>query len=549
MNKFTFNGHSTNEFGLLVTGLSTYGAPSRRVERVSVPGRNGYVLLDDETYENYIARYDVAIGNSFKANARAIANWLLSSREYSVLTDTYNPESYRMASFYSNIDYVVTALARYGTASIEFDCKPQRYMTTNNDVSVTANAYEQTIEGGIISNTADAPILITLKGNSGQNGTPTPSVPVQIQNVSGNNSISLIGKNKLNPAEVHSNSTANLKTDINNGVVTLTAKTTSGAQYAVTYIYDLDSTKSYTISFKGMKLVDSPNGSVVRFYVYGSNNGGTTWSSNLSNALQVNSPTLNTVYEKKETFTGYSAYRIYMYNNGGGTVSVGEKTQYWDIQLEYGTAATDYEEYNPKEYPVDLPEDIELNKVGDYQDYFYKSGDSWYLHKETATIESYDGETVTTTYMSTTGSLDTGAEVIYGLTTAENVLIEDKELINQLNDLAEAKAAEGSTTIKQTNTDLPFKLDVLAFTNGTLNLNYNAEPIIKVSTPGSICINGKVLTVTSAPIIINSQTMQSYYGNVLKNNDVEGDYPTMTKGANIVSSNINFTFTPNYWEL
>lgn len=140
MNHFTFNGHSTADFGLLVTGLSTYGAPGRRVERVSVPGRNGDVLLDDGTYDNYIARYEIVVGNSFKANAREIANWLLGSSGYSNLTDTYNPESYRKAAFYSSIDYVVTALARYGSASIEFDCKPQRYRTTNADISVAANA-------------------------------------------------------------------------------------------------------------------------------------------------------------------------------------------------------------------------------------------------------------------------------------------------------------------------------------------------------------------------------------------------------------------------
>lgn len=41
-------------------------------------------------------------------------------------------------------------------------------------------------------------------------------------------------------------------------------------------------------------------------------------------------------------------------------------------QLEQGSTATPYIPYSP----------IELCKLGDYQDYIYKSGDDWYVHKE-----------------------------------------------------------------------------------------------------------------------------------------------------------------------
>ena len=44
-----------------------------------------------------------------------------------------------------------------------------------------------------------------------------------------------------------------------------------------------------------------------------------------------------------------------------------------------------YEPHQGKELPLDLGS-IELCKIGDYQDYFYKSGSKWYLHKETLKI-------------------------------------------------------------------------------------------------------------------------------------------------------------------
>lgn len=43
------------------------------------------------------------------------------------------------------------------------------------------------------------------------------------------------------------------------------------------------------------------------------------------------------------------------------------------LMLEEGSSATTYQPYNP----------IELCRIGDYQDYIYKSGDDWYVHKNT----------------------------------------------------------------------------------------------------------------------------------------------------------------------
>lgn len=50
-------------------------------------------------------------------------------------------------------------------------------------------------------------------------------------------------------------------------------------------------------------------------------------------------------------------------------------------QLEAGSTATDYEPYQSQSYTISLGS-TELCKIGDYQDYIYKSGDDWYLHKE-----------------------------------------------------------------------------------------------------------------------------------------------------------------------
>lgn len=138
---FTFNGKSTADYGLLVTGRRVFGAPARKVEKFSVPGRNGDILVDMGAYENYIVAYDVALLD-FKADVRSITNWLLSSSGYSKLTDTYDTTHYRMGACYSSIEYVTTALNREGTATIEFDCKPQRFLNTGDTkVSINSSPY------------------------------------------------------------------------------------------------------------------------------------------------------------------------------------------------------------------------------------------------------------------------------------------------------------------------------------------------------------------------------------------------------------------------
>lgn len=60
-----------------------------------------------------------------------------------------------------------------------------------------------------------------------------------------------------------------------------------------------------------------------------------------------------------------------------------------ELQIELGSSPTSYQPYTSQSYTVDL-DAIELCKIGDYQDYIYKSGDDWYVHKET-NAKSIDG--------------------------------------------------------------------------------------------------------------------------------------------------------------
>lgn len=52
-----------------------------------------------------------------------------------------------------------------------------------------------------------------------------------------------------------------------------------------------------------------------------------------------------------------------------------------NIQIEQNTTSTPYTSHKEQVLPLTLG-NIELCKIGDYQDYFYKQSNKWYLHKE-----------------------------------------------------------------------------------------------------------------------------------------------------------------------
>lgn len=124
MQYFTFNGQSSSDFGLVISKKDIYSAPASDVSFVSVPGRNGDVLIDGNRFNNVTVSYDVAL-KDIKSRATAIKLWLCSVG-YFVLTDTYQPTYFRMAAFSSNLK-IDELIENVGQAQISFNCKPFKY--------------------------------------------------------------------------------------------------------------------------------------------------------------------------------------------------------------------------------------------------------------------------------------------------------------------------------------------------------------------------------------------------------------------------------------
>lgn len=148
-NSLTFDGKNSLDYGVFVTGEAVFNAPERVVEMVSVPGRNGAIAIDEGRFENILVTYPAGIfgasQSEFADKVAAFRNELVSRHSYRRLTDTYNPDEFRMGLYRSGLELTPAAYVRAGEFILEFDCKPQRWLLSGE----TAQTFTAT---GTISN-------------------------------------------------------------------------------------------------------------------------------------------------------------------------------------------------------------------------------------------------------------------------------------------------------------------------------------------------------------------------------------------------------------
>ena len=192
-----------------------------------------------------------------------------------------------------------------------------------------------------LNNTEEAPMSLTYKGNTSQTGTPTPSSPIPVQVVSGDNSIVVCGKNLL-PITLTSQTKNNVVFTVNsdNSITlnqTSNAGTTINLNYTSGKYISLTSGETYTLSIK------NNNGVYVRLAKVSDN----------SVVASFDSP------NKQITFTSNYTGDCFVYLAILNNTSFNNLTIY--PMLEKGSTATTYEPYTSNTYSIDLGVENLLN--------------------------------------------------------------------------------------------------------------------------------------------------------------------------------------------
>ena len=126
-----WDGIVSDDIGLYVEHYPGIVLPTRKVSFVSIPGRSGDVLVRDDSFQNVTLTYDVYITETknFLAKQREITQFLYKAG-YRELSDSYDVGITRIAAFIGGQEFE-SNMNRAGRATIEFNARPQRYITAN----------------------------------------------------------------------------------------------------------------------------------------------------------------------------------------------------------------------------------------------------------------------------------------------------------------------------------------------------------------------------------------------------------------------------------
>ena len=136
------DGKPSLDFGVYLTDAGAYDAPHRRVSTVSIPGRSGDLVYDEnETFDNIDVRYPAIIYQNYDSNFAALKSFLLSRRGYVRLEDSFHPDEYRLGIYSEAIKPKVTVNYKMGGFEIVFNCKPQRFLKSGEKArTITAGS-------------------------------------------------------------------------------------------------------------------------------------------------------------------------------------------------------------------------------------------------------------------------------------------------------------------------------------------------------------------------------------------------------------------------
>ena len=142
MGVIIFNNKSSADCRIQVAHPPGYAYPERDYTITHIPGRNGDIIQDNGCYKNVERTYEVSFAvpnEDFATYANAVSAWLHSTTGYARLEDSYEPNYYRMAT-YQESNIFENLYNKAGTATIVFECKPQRFLKTGDNTITIQNS-------------------------------------------------------------------------------------------------------------------------------------------------------------------------------------------------------------------------------------------------------------------------------------------------------------------------------------------------------------------------------------------------------------------------
>lgn len=133
MDVITFNGKSFRDFNTFWDGGELFTTPQKDVTFYTVPGRNGDLSISNNRYNNIERNINCFIRDNFRENYTALVNFLLSQEGYKRFESTKEPDVFQMAQFLSEIEPTTGAFLKYGSFTLTFNFKPQKWLKSGEN--------------------------------------------------------------------------------------------------------------------------------------------------------------------------------------------------------------------------------------------------------------------------------------------------------------------------------------------------------------------------------------------------------------------------------
>lgn len=135
----TFAGVASTTLGIIITAAPEITIPERKFDTYSVPGRNGNIIRQQNAWENVEQTYEIAYWDeAYPTDTAALAAWLHGQSGYQRLSDSFDPDHFRLAYVVNETD-TVNLMAKAGTAELQFNCDPRRFLV----IGETATSYTE----------------------------------------------------------------------------------------------------------------------------------------------------------------------------------------------------------------------------------------------------------------------------------------------------------------------------------------------------------------------------------------------------------------------
>lgn len=149
MYNITFNGKSSESYGLVLSDYPEISYPQNRMETVKIPGKDGGIITGDMAYDDVLITCNFAVlansGEEWNRKIRASKRWIREKVDERLILSDDTDYYFKVKK--ATVDNVTRELKRYSSLEVTFVCHPYKYVIGSSEriepAKVMYNAYDE----------------------------------------------------------------------------------------------------------------------------------------------------------------------------------------------------------------------------------------------------------------------------------------------------------------------------------------------------------------------------------------------------------------------